>query len=187
MLGVSQILFTLAAIGVPVLGLAGLYCLLFCKGEEHYKHLLRTAAVFLGATALLTGGGSLLSCFGLAWRSGPSAVLLGVMAVSGWIGLIFIMACLLPRPWPLVGAVLRRAVKGALLFLAVLVVVLWLGPILVMFAFGDTEKVVEYRGQTLLEVDDGFMDPHWSYYVYHGPLVRGTERLYDSYEPLVHS
>ena len=56
-----------------------------------------------------------------------------------------------------------------------------------MFAFGDTEKVVEYQGQTLVEVDDGFMDPHWSYYVYHGPLVRGRERVYEDYEPLVHS
>lgn len=186
MLGVSQILITLAAIGVPVLGLAGLYCLLFCKGEEHYKHLARTAVVFLGAAGLLMGGDFLLNRFGLAWRSGPSAVLFGVMIVSGWIGLIFIMACLLPRPWPLMGVVLRRTVKGALLFLAVLVllVVLWLGPILMMFAFGDTEKVVEYRGQTLLEVDDGFMDPHWSYYVYHGPLVRGKKQIYDDYSPL---
>lgn len=184
MLGVSQILITLAAIGVPVLGLAGLYCLLFCKEEEHYKHLVRTAAVFLGATALLTGGGFPLNCFGLVWRSGPAAVLFGVMVVSGWIGLLLVMACLLPRPWPLMGAVLRRTIKGTLLFLAalVLLVVLWLGPILMMFAFGDTEKVVEYRGQTLLEVDDGFLDPHYSYYAYHGPLFRGTERIYDGYE-----
>ena len=27
-----------------------------------------------------------------------------------------------------------------------------------------------------LGVSDGFMDSHWSYYVYHGPLVRGRER-----------
>lgn len=186
MLGISQILFTLAAIGVPVLGIAGLYCLLFCKEEEHYKHLLRTAAVFLSSAALLMGGGFLLERFGLAWRSAPSAILLSGMMVSGWIGLIFTMSCLLPRQWPLVGTAVRRTVKGGLLFLTVLILltVLWLGPILMMFAFGDTEKVVEYRGQTLLEVDDGFMDPHWSYYVYYGPLVRGRERIYDQEWPI---
>ena len=186
MVGFSEILFPLAAVGVPVLGLAGLYCLLFCKGEEHYKHLVRTAAVFLGAAGLLTGGGAVLGLFGLAWRSGPSVVLFGVMLVSGWIGVALTMACLLPRQWPVVGVVLRRAVKGGLQFLAVLVLLvsLWQGPFLMMFAFGDMERVVEYQGQTLLEVDDGFMDPHWSYYVYHGPLVRGKERVYDEYSPL---
>ena len=184
--GLSQMMFTLAALGVPVLGLAGLYCLLFCKGEEHYKHLVRTAAVFLGAAGLLTGGGAVLGLFGLAWRSGPSVALFGVMLVSSWIGVVLTVICLLPRQWPMTGVVLRRAVKGAFLFLAVLVLLvsLWLGPFLMMFAFGDTERVVEYQGQTLLEVDDGFMDPHWSYYVYHGPLVRGKERVYDEYSPL---
>ncbi len=153
---------------------------------EHYRHLARTAAVFLGATGLLVGGGALLSCVGLAWRAAPSAVLFGVMLVSGWIGLLFTMDCLLPMEWPSMGVVLRRTIKGVLLFLAVLVLllVLWLGPILMMFGYGDTERVVDYRGQTMLEVDDGFMDPHFSYYVYHGPLVRGTERIYDDYEPL---
>ena len=86
--GLSQMMFTLAALGVPVLGLAGLYCLLFCKGEAHYKHLVRTAAVFLGAAGLLTGGGAVLGLFGLAWRSGPSVALFGVMLVSGWIGVV---------------------------------------------------------------------------------------------------
>ena len=47
MFGMSEGIITLAAIGVPVLGIAGGYCLLFCKGEEYYKHLVRTAVVFL--------------------------------------------------------------------------------------------------------------------------------------------
>lgn len=184
MFGAFQTLIFLASIGVPVLGMAGLYCLLFCRDEEYYKPLVRTASVFLGAAALLAGGGVLLNCFGLAWRSRPSAVLFGVMMVSGWIGLLLVMACLLPRPWPLVGIVLRRTVKGVLLFLAALVLLaaLWAGPILFMFAFGDSERVVEYQDQTLLKVDDGFMDPHCSYYAYHGPLVRGNQRLYEEYE-----
>lgn len=181
-------IFILAAIGVPVLGIAGLYCLLFCKGETHYRYLFRTAVVFLSSAALLIGGGFLLERFGLAWRSGPSAILFSVMMVSGWVGLIFIMFCLLPRQWPMVGVVIRRIVKGGLLFFTVLnlLIVLWLGPLVLLFTWGDRDRVIKYQGQTLVEVDDGFMDPHWSYYVYRGPLFRGSERLYDRYEPLEH-
>lgn len=86
-------------------------------------------------------------------------------------------------PRPAVGG------KGAVLFFAavVLLVTLWLGPLVLAFAYGNPERIVEYQGQTLLEVDDGFLDPHWSYYVCHGPLFRETERLYDEYEPLVHN
>ncbi|NBI11424.1 hypothetical protein D1641_15635 [Colidextribacter sp. OB.20] len=189
MFGLSQMMFTLAALGVPVLGVAGVYCLLYCKGEEHFRHLTCAAAVFLAAAGLLIGGGAVLGRFGLAWRGGPSAVLFGVMLVSGWIGLIFTMACLLPRSWPMVSAAVRRTVKGALLLLTalVLLIALWVGPMMLIFACGDDERVVEYRGQTLVEVSDGFMDSHWSYYVYRGPLVRGRERVYEGYEPLVHS
>ena len=44
----------------------------------------------------------------------------------------------------------------------------------------SSRKVVEYQGQTLLEVDTGFLDPLYDYYEYHGPLFRGNERLYSS-------
>lgn len=178
--------FILTAIGVPVLGIAGLYCLLFCKEEKHYKHLARTAAVFLSSAALLMGGGALLERFGLAWRNAPSVILFSVMMASGWMGLVFTMFCLLPRRWPLAGAAVRRTVKGVLLFLAILILLvgLLLGPFALLFIWGDTERVMEYQGRTLLEVNDGFMDPHWSYYGYHGPLVRGTELVYDLERPI---
>lgn len=118
--------FILTAIGVPVLGIAGLYCLLFCKEEKHYKHLARTAAVFLSSAALLMGGGALLERFGLAWRNAPSVILFSVMMASGWMGLVFTMFCLLPRRWPLAGAAVRRTVKGVLLFLAILILLVGL-------------------------------------------------------------
>ena len=189
MYGLFELLLPLTGWSVLVMAMIGVCCLLFCRGEEYYKHLVRTAAVFLGALALLAGGNILLKQFGLTWRGGPSAVLVSVMLVSGWIGLIFTMACLLPRSWPMVSAAVRRTVKGALLLLTalVLLIALWVGPMMLIFACGDDERVVEYRGQTLVEVSDGFMDSHWSYYVYHGPLVRGRERVYEDYEPLVYS
>ena len=189
MYGLFELLLPLTGWSVLVMAMIGVCCLLFCRGEEYYKHLVRTAAVFLGALALLAGGNILLKQFGLTWRGGPSAVLVSVMLVSGWIGLIFTMACLLPRSWPMVSAAVRRTVKGALLLLTalVLLIALWVGPMMLIFACGDDERVVEYRGQTLVEVSDGFMDSHWSYYVYRGPLVRGRERVYEGYEPLVHS
>ncbi len=186
MIGLFEVLAALTLPGCGVLALAGLYCLFFCKGQKNYKHLTRTAAVFLGAAGLLIGGDTLLGCFGLAWRSAPSAVLFGVMLVSGWIGVVLTLGCFLPLEIPRLHRYLRRGLKVAVLFFGVLVllVFLWVGPVLLIFAFGDDEQVVEYQGQTLLEVDDGFMDPHWSYYVYRGPLVRGSERLWNGPTPI---
>ena len=181
-----EVLAILTLPGCGVLALTGLYCLFFCKGETNYRHLTWTAAVFLGAAGLLIGGDALLGCFDLAWRSAPSAVLFGVMLVSGWIGVVFILGCFLPLEIPQFHRYLRRGLKAAVLFFGVLVLLvsLWVGPIMFMFVYGDTERVLEYQGQTLLEVDDGFMDPHWSYYVHHGPLVRGKETVWNGQVPI---
>ena len=35
--------------------------------------------------------------------------------------------------------------------------------------------MITYQGQTLVEEDHSFLDSHYVYYVYHGPLVRGLE------------
>ena len=171
------------------MAIIGVCCLVLCRGEENHKHLVRTTEVFLGTLALLAGGDILLKQFGLTWRGAPEAVLFGVMLVSGWLGVLFTLACFLPLNRPGSNRFLRRAAKAVALFFGalLLVVSLWVGPMMLIFACGDDERVVEYEGQTLVEVNDGFMDPHWSYYVYRGPLVRGRERVYEDYEPLVHS
>lgn len=189
MYGLFELLLSLTGWSVLVMAIIGVCCLVLCRGEENHKHLVRTTEVFLGALALLAGGNILLRQFGLTWRSGPEVVLFGVMLVSGWLGVLFTLACFLPLNRPGSNRFLRRGAKAAALFFGslLLLVSLWMGPMMLIFACGDDERVMEYQDQLLLEVDDGFMDPHWSYYVYHGPLVRGRERVYEDYEPLVYS
>lgn len=181
-------IFPLTLVGVPILALTAIVCLLYCRGKNR-RYLAWAAGIFLGTLALFFCGNILLGFFGMTWRNLPSMVLSGVLLVSGWVGIILTLNCLMPAEWPEIAPVLRWAVKGAVLFFAavVLLVTLWLGPLVLAFAYGNPERIVEYQGQTLLEVDDGFLDPHWSYYVCHGPLFRETERLYDEYEPLVHN
>lgn len=178
----------LAQIGVPILALVGIGCLIYCKGKYH-RYLARTAAVFLGTLALWIGGGVLLGFFRLTWRNGPMLLLGGIVLVSGWVGIILTLVCFLPMELPNVTAALHWASKSVIVLFAaaILLVALWMGPFGLLFAFSNAERKIEYQGQTLLEVDDGFLDIHYSYYVYHGPLVRGKERVYDEYEPLIHS
>lgn len=177
----SRMMFPMTLAGCPLMALAGLGCLFFCKGKER-RRLTWAAGVFLSALALFFGGMVLLGFFDMTWRNLPAAVLCGVLLVSGWAGIVLTLACLLPMEWKEVAPVLRWASKGVIVLFAavVLVVTLWLGPMLLAFAYSGGERVVEYQGQTLLEVDEGFLDPCYSYYPYHGPLVRGTERLYSS-------
>ena len=184
----DTLIFPLVLAGVPILALAGIGCLFYCRGKDR-RRLAWTAAVFLGALVLFFGGEILLGFFHLTWRNLPSLVLLGTLLVGGWVGVVLTVACVILMELPSVPAAVRWAAKAAVTFFAalVLLVTLWLGPLLFLFAFGDGERTVEYQGQTLVEVGDGFLDQHYSYYAYHGPLVRGTERLYDTYEPLVYN
>lgn len=178
----------LAQIGVPILALVGISCLIRCKGKDRQR-LVWTAVVFLGALVLWGGGGVLLGFFHMTWRNAPAAAICGVLLVSGWVGIILTLVCFLPMELPSMPEAMRWAAKASVTFFAavVLLVTLWAGPLGIAFAFDNKEQKIEYQGQTLLEVDDGFLDPHYSYYVYHGPLVRGKERVYDEYEPLIHS
>ena len=54
----------------------------------------------------------------------------------------------------------------------------------IALVYGNSERVVKYQGQTLLEVDKGFLDPWYSCYAYCGPLVRGTERVQGGPTPI---
>lgn len=173
-------IYSLAAWSCPLLALVGVYCLIAGKGAAR-RRLAWTAAVFLGSGALLAGGNFVLHFLGLTWRSLPSAILFGAWIISGWVGILFMLGCFLPMEWPKRSTAFRRTVKGVILALSalVLVITLWFGPLLLIFVYGEMDRVIEYRGQTLVEVDDGFLDMHYSYYAYHGPLVRGKERIYD--------
>lgn len=176
----SRLMIPLTLAGCPLMALAALGCLFWCKGRNR-QYLAWTAGVFLGALVLFLGGSVLLGLFGMGWRNLPSIILLGALLVSGWAGIVLTLACLLPQEWKEVAPVLRWAVKGGAVLISsvVLFVTLCYCPFFIVFGFGGGERVVEYQGQTLLEVDESWLDPYYCYYAYHGPLVRGIERLYE--------
>ena len=174
----GELFVWMAIVGALVVIGVGIWCLRNCEGKAR-KYLVLDSIVFLVTLALHFGGSIVLGFLGLTWRNVPGAVLWTVLVGSFLIWIVLALCCFLPQTgeigWVNQGIVILFAVVTFL-------VVLWVGLIVLAFGYGETEKVVEYHGQTLLEVDDGFMDPHWSYYAYHGPLVRGTERIYDGYE-----
>ena len=171
---VTYLIFPMALSGFWVLALMGIACLVRCRGKNR-RYLAWTAAVFLGALALYFGGLILLGIFGLTWRNVVAMILCGTLLVSGWAGIVLTLACALPMEMPGIPAVLRWPAKGLLVLFAAVVflVTLWVGPMGIALVYGNSERVVKYQGQTLVEVDEGFLDPWYSYYVYCGPLVRG--------------
>ena len=96
---ITYLPFPLTLAGCALLAVAGLGCLLYCKGSNR-RHLAWAAAVFLAALVLYFGGLILLGCFQMTWRNWMSLALCGVLLLSGWAGIILTMACLLPRRWP---------------------------------------------------------------------------------------
>lgn len=171
--------FPAALAGAALLALTGLGCLLFYRGKNR-RYLAWTAGVFTAALLLLLGGEALLGLFGLTWRNLPAGLLCAAVFLSGAAGIFLILGCVLPLEPPETAPALLWIGKGLLTACAGLV--LWyglcFGPLLAAFAFGGEERVLEYGGQTLVEVDDSFLDPIYNYYEYHGPLVRGSERIY---------
>lgn len=166
--------------GTVLLALAGGGCLIFCRGTGT-RYLARTAWVFATSFILFAGGNLLLERFGLAWRNLPSGVFCAVLLISGALGVLFTLGCFLPLEMSEVAPVLRWTVKGLALLSAGLVLycALVYGVLFAVFAYGGGERVLEYQGQTLVEVDDSFLDPIYHYYEYHGPLVRGSEPVYE--------
>ena len=182
---VTYLIFPMALSGFWVLALMGIACLVRCRGKNR-RYLAWTAAVFLGALALYFGGLILLGIFGLTWRNVVAMILCGTLLVSGWAGIVLTLACALPMEMPGIPAVLRWPAKGLLVLFAAVVflVTLWVGPMGIALVYGNSERVVKYQGQTLVEVDEGFLDPWYSCYVYCGPLVRGTERVQGGPTPI---
>ena len=169
----------------PLLALTGLACLLGCRGKSHGR-LAWAWGILAGSLVLSQGGGLWLQSLGLAWRSRPNQ-LLGWAIWLSWLGVNgFTLGCLLPLELPDLAPVLRRCLKGAVLVCAALSVTsaLTFGGLILAFS-GTEERVIRYQGQVLVEETGGFLDPEYNYYVYHGPLVRGSQSLYGArLEPL---
>lgn len=172
-------LFSLTIYGAPLMALVGLGCLVFCRGECR-RYLAWSAGVCGGSLALLVGG--CMGPFEVAWRAVPSILLCIAFLASGALGVLFTLGCVMPAAErPRIPAPLWYGMKGAVLLLAglILTVGLWMGGILILFVHNSDDRVVEYQGQKLVEVNDGFLDPHYCYYAYHGPLFRGREQVWE--------
>ncbi|NBI65355.1 hypothetical protein D1646_00735 [Pseudoflavonifractor sp. 60] len=162
-------IFCLFLIGILVLGAIWIDCLRNGEGRRR-TCLVWDTGLFFASLALYLGGSIVLRSFGLAWRSLPEAILVGVVMVSFWAGLG--LSCSLCE--------LDGLTKWGIIILAgvVFLVTLWLGLFIFAFKISVEERVIEYQGQTLLEEYTDFPDVQYDYYEYHGPLVRGRGRIY---------
>lgn len=148
------------------------------------KRLLRMGLVSAVPVGLLAGGKLLLKPFDLAWRNLPG----GLMAVAGILCLAAVLmgtavralTCPVEGRFPGVRAAARITVLAGAAVL--LYYVLILGSVIACFTYAGQERMLVYKGQTLLEVDNSFLDPMYDYYVYRGPVFRGAELLYSSQE-----
>lgn len=168
-----------AWIASPLMALSALGCLLFCRKAPR-KNLLWASGIVAGAALALLGGGWLLGQFGLAWRDLPGGIFAAIMII-GWLAVnLLTLGCFLPLELPDLAPVLRWGMKLTVVACACLsiYVTLSFGALIAVFSFDNQERVLSYQGQTLIETDEGFLDPEYHYYTYHGLLVRGRESLY---------
>lgn len=150
----------------------GIGCLRSCEGKLR-TCLVWDTVVFLAALALHFGGNLALSFFGLAWRSLPGRILPTVLLGSSLTWILLALCCF----WAWEDFDLYKTVVG--LFAAVaFLIVLWMGLFTVGFRYSREERIVECQGQNLVEACDNFPNISYTYYEYHGPLVRGSKRFY---------
>lgn len=148
------------------------------------KRLLRMGLVSAVPVGLLAGGNLLLKPFDLAWRNLPG----GLMAAAGILCLAAVLIGTAVRvlTCPMEGRSLAAWATARITVLAgaavFLYYVLILAPWAACFTYAGQERMITYKGQTLLEVDNSFLDPMYDYYAYRGPVFRGAELLYSSQE-----
>ena len=58
------------------------------------------------------------------------------------------------------------------------------GGLFAAFAYDNQERIIQYQGQTLVEEDKSFLDPHYVYYIGFGPLLRSRESVWSGDTPL---
>ena len=160
--------------GVPVLIGVGIWCLRRCEGKAR-KYLVWDTLVFFAALALLFGGDIVLGFFGLAWRNLPGAVLWAVLVVSFLTWIILTLRCSVSQMDDI-----GWVNKGIIIFFGgvVLLMTMWLGLLIFAFGYCREERVLEYQGQPLVEVDMSWLHPTYHYYEYRGPLFQGSELIY---------
>lgn len=159
-----------------VLLAAALYCLL--PGRVACKRKARRAlgwvlALFLAVSLLQLAGEFTLAMFGLAWRAWVRSLFAGALGLLTFLGVFQILGCYLEqRDTPRLAHQIVVGVSG-LVVIAYLVTV----GLSNWFLSLRPERTVAWRDRTLVEEDQGFLDPFYVYYEYHGPLVRGARSV----------
>lgn len=154
--------------------------LLAVKSSGRKRWLAWGDAALLAMPLLVAGaGGMILSAKGLAWRSCVKLPC-GLMFVGGILLLLLWAAISLAqkaRNWRPVAAALGACVIVTVASL-LCIVIAWYGLLFTaIWSGGDREVVV--RGERMV-MEYAWMDQ--DYYAYHGPLTRGSRRIYGSWE-----
>lgn len=159
-----------------VLLAAALYCLL--PGRVACKRKARRAlgwvlALFLAVSLLQLAGEFTLAMFGLAWRAWVRSLFAGALGLLAFFGVFQTLDCYLEQRDTLQLA--HQIVVGVsgLVVIAYLVTV----GLPSWFLAIRPERTVTWRDRTLVEEDQGFLDPDYVYYAWRGPLARGLEPL----------
>lgn len=149
---------------------------LLIGGPGKWRKRLGVAFLTMAAPALLLFLGNwLLDKLDLAWRNS----LAWGFALAAWAGLAAVLVCAAlclgeklgrHRIWKLILGVVALCVSLSALYWCALFASL---------SFGS-ERVIQHEGARVVEVDRSFLDPQFSYYAYHGPLVRGSEQLHSA-------
>lgn len=155
---------------------AALYCLL--PGRVACKRKARRAlgwvlALFLAVSLLQLAGEFTLAMFGLAWRAWVRSLFAGALGLLAFFGVFQTLDCYLEQRDTLQLA--HQIVVG----ISGLVVIAYLVTVGLpsWFLAIRPERTVTWRDRTLVEEDQGFLDPDYVYYAWHGPLARGLEPL----------
>ena len=139
------------------------------RGE--WKFLAWMLGLLAADLALWLVGEQVLAVFGLTWRAWLVSFLQGAALVLAvvWTLLVGLSALCRDEAY----SVVRKIILGVSIC-----VVIGSAVTVGLFAWGFSttgERVVTYQSQTMVEEDHSFLDSHYIYYVYHGPLVRGLE------------
>ena len=131
-------------------------------------------AVLGGTLVIWLGGNSVLGKFDLAWRSWVNTCFLVVM----------ILACL-AIPICAAGCMYKRRQwlfqMMCLLCVAELLIGGWWGTFFAALSY-QPERDIVWEGRALVEEDQGFLGTRFAYYPRVGPLFKGKETVYVTYE-----
>ena len=182
----SGIFLPWAFLWVPLALLVGMALACLIRLSRDQRRGLLTATVVVGcAAAILFGGVWLLRGCGLSWRTVPLEVLCALTWLSGLTAGVLTVRYL-PRLARQHAPRLVVWAQAAALYclLSVMLVGSFVGLFWAAFTQNSGgETVGTYEGQRVVQVE---MDSSiYTLFAYHGPLVRGTEALAWSEEPMV--